>query len=181
MNAQQLQKFEGVVNQYQKDMVNFHYRFVGNRFEAEDLAQETFIKAYLKFDSLNEPEKLKGWLFSIARNTAIDFFRKNKNKAILLDSPFLENIPDTGDISHQDRVANLEISRELDSCIDTLVSEDRAIVKLLYYDGFTYKEIGELLKMNQNTLKSRLHRARGVLLETIKTNQVLKNTVLEYE
>ncbi len=181
MQADRVKQFEGIVNQYQRDLVNFHYRFVGNRYEAEDLAQETFIKAYKKLDTLKEPGKLKSWLYSIARNTVIDFFRKNKNKPFALDSEIMENIPETTAVDYQERVANLEVSKELESCIDRLVKEDRAIIKLLYYEGFSYKEIADLLHVNQNTLKSRLHRARKVLLESIRANSTLKDTVLEYE
>ena len=181
MQAQELIKFEEIVNLYQRDLVNFHYRFVGNRYEAEDLAQETFIKVYKKFGTLKEPDKLKSWLFQIARNTVIDFFRKNKNRPFALDSAILENIPETTAVDYQERVANMEVSKELEHCIEQLVKEDRAIIKLLYYEGFSYKEIGELLNINQNTLKSRLHRARKILLVSIEASPALKETVLEYE
>ncbi|MBI2669759.1 MAG: RNA polymerase sigma factor [Candidatus Yanofskybacteria bacterium] len=181
MQPNELRKFEEIVNQYQRDLVNFHYRFVGNRYEAEDLAQETFIKVYKKFSTLKEPDKLKSWLFQIARNTVIDFFRKNKNKPFALDSAILENIPETAAVDYQERVANMEVSKELEHCIDQLVKEDRAIIKLLYYEGFSYKEIGELLHINQNTLKSRLHRARKILLASIETSPALKDIVLEYD
>ena len=181
MQPEQIIKFEEIVNQYQRDLVNFHYRFVGNRPEAEDLAQDTFIKAYKKFDTLKEPDKFKSWLFQIARNTVIDFFRRNKNKPFALDSEIMENIPETAGIDYQSRFAHMEVSKELERCIDQLMKEDRAIIKLLYYEGFSYKEIGELLQVNQNTLKSRLHRARKVLLEAIQASPVLKDTVLEYE
>ncbi len=181
MQVNEPRKFEDIVNDYQRDLVNFHYRFVNNRMEAEDLAQETFIKAYKKFHTLNEPNKLKSWLFSIARNTVIDFFRRNKNKPFALDTTILENIPETTAVDYQDKVANLEVSKELDKCIEQLVKEDRAIIKLLYYDGFSYKEICELLNINQNTLKSRLHRARKILLTAIRDSVVLAETVLEYE
>jgi RNA polymerase sigma-70 factor (ECF subfamily) len=180
MQADQTQ-FEAIVKCYQRDLINFHYRFVGNRYEAEDLAQETFIKAYLKLSSLNEQEKLKSWLFMIARNTVIDFFRKNKNRDIAMEDIMLENIAGAANTDYHEHFANLEVSKELDNCIDLLVKEDKAIIKLLYYDGFSYKEISKLLNINQNTLKSRLHRARKILLEAIKANSVLKDTVLQYE
>lgn len=181
MRPNELRKFEEIVNQYQRDLVNFHYRFTGNRYEAEDLAQDTFIKAYKKFGTLKEPDKLKSWLFSIARNTVIDFFRKNKNKPFALDSAILENVPETTAVDYQERVANMEVSKELERCIDQLVKEDRAIIKLLYYEGFSYKEIGELLNINQNTLKSRLHRARKILLAQIEASPALRETVMEYD
>lgn len=181
MEASQIKQFEEIVNQYQRDLVNFHYRFVGNRPEAEDLAQDTFIKAYKKFDTLKEPDKLKSWLFQIARNTVIDFFRRNKNKPFAMDSAILENIPEAATVDYQSRAADMEVSKELEHCIDRLVKEDRAIIKLLYYEGFSYKEISELLNINQNTLKSRLHRARKILLEAIQANPALRETTLEYE
>src|SRR3989338_7870449 len=91
MRLQLLAQFEGVVQEYHRDILNFLYRLVGNRTEAEDLAQEAFIKAYKKLETLQEPEKMKSWLFSIARNVTIDFFRRNKNHSIPLDSTILEN------------------------------------------------------------------------------------------
>lgn len=181
MQPNEIRKFEEIVNQYQRDLVNFHYRFTGNRYEAEDLAQDTFIKAYKKFGTLKEPGKLKSWLYSIARNTVIDFFRRNKNKPLALDSAILENVAESTAVDYQERVANIEVSKELERCIEQLIKEDRAIIKLLYYEGFSYKEIGELLHINQNTLKSRLHRARKLLLEAIHDSEALKDLALNYE
>ena len=124
---------------------------------------------------------MKSWLFQIARNTVIDFFRRNKNKPFAVSSEILENIPETALVDYQSRVVHMEVSKELERCIDQLVKEDRAIIKLLYYEGFSYKEISELLQINQNTLKSRLHRARKVLLEAIQANPALKDVALNYE
>lgn len=176
MDAQKPEKTEGIVTRYQREIINFHFRFVGNRFDAEDLAQETFIKAYKKLDTLKNPEKTKSWLYSIARNTVIDFFRKNKNREISLDNTFLENIVQTTAVDYQNYVADREVSKELERFIDKLVKEDRAIIKLLYYEGFSYKEIVKLLNINENTLKSRLYRARKILLEMIRTSKIFEGS-----
>src|SRR3989338_1448719 len=176
-----LQQFEETVNQYQRDIINFHYRLVGNRFEAEDLAQETFIKAYKKFDSLKESGKLRPWLYSIARNVTIDFFRRNRERAISLDNNILENYARATAVDYQAQVINTEIGQELERCIDQLNAQDRLIIKLLYYEGFSYKEIGALLDLNPNTLKSRLHRARKSLLTAIQGNVALRDLALSYE
>lgn len=174
-------QFETIVTEYQRDLVNFHYRFTNNRMEAEDLAQDTFIKAYKKFHTLQNPGKLKSWLFQIARNTVIDFFRKNKNREVAVESQIMENFAKTTTADFQDKMSNLEVSKELERCIDQLVKEDRAIIKLLYYDGFSYKEISGLLNINQNTLKSRLHRARKLLLESIQANPALKDVAINLQ
>lgn len=176
---EKLQKIEELVNQYQREMVSFHFRFTGNRQDAEDLAQETFVKAYKKIGTLKEQGKEKSWLYAIARNTAVDFFRKNKNKAIALEDTILENVAVATAADFQEGMIEVEVARELQKYVDKLVNEDRAIVKLLYYEGFSYKEIAELLRINENTLKSRLHRARKVLLEMIRTSKALGDLAAE--
>ena len=181
MRLELLQQFEDLVEKYQRDIVNFHYRLVGNRSEAEDLAQETFLKVYLKLESLKEQEKAKGWMYSIARNTAIDFFRKNKNHSIPLDNLILENYVRATAVDYREDVLKSEVSQELQKCMQKLPQEDQMIVKLLYYEGFSYKEIGTLLQINQNTLKSRLHRARKVLLAAISANDLLREVAVAYQ
>lgn len=181
MEIQKLKEIEDLVNEHQRGIVGFHYRFVGNLADAEDLAQETFIKVYKKINTLKDPKKAKSWLYSIARNTVIDFFRRNKNKEIALSDAMLDSIAQTTTAAYQEKAIDNEISKELDRCIDRLVKEDRAIVRLLYYEGFSYKEIADLLNINENTLKSRLHRARSVLLEMIRKSKPLGDVALQYE
>ena len=181
MRLRLLEQFEDLVKRYQRDIVNFHYRLVGNRFEAEDLAQVTFLKVYNKLDSLKEPEKAKSWMYSIARNVTIDFFRKNKNKAVPLDNVILENYARATAVDYREDFAKKEISQELKKTVAQLSAEDQTIVKLLYYEGFSYKEICTMLNINQNTLKSRLHRARKVLLAAIQANNLLREVAVEYQ
>lgn len=164
------EQFGEVVEKYQRDIINFHYRFVRNRFEAEDLAQETFIKAYKKIHTLQDAAKIKSWLLSIARNVMVDSFRRNKEKSVALDQNILEFYANSETVDHRTEVLNDETSRELQTCISKLEEQDQKIVRLLYYEGFSYKEIAQLLGMNQNTLKSRLHRARASLVEIIQSN-----------
>ena len=181
MRLELLEQFEDVVKKHQSDILNFHYRLVGNRFEAEDLAQETFLKAYNKLDSLKEREKVKSWLYSIARNVTIDFFRKNKDRSIPLDSVIMENYARATAVDYRQDVMQSEVSQELQKCLAALSEDDRMIVKLLYYEGFSYKEICDLLNINQNTLKSRLHRARKVLLAAIRANDLLREVAVDYQ
>lgn len=163
---------------HQREIVNFHYRLVGNRMEAEDLAQETFLKAYKRYSDVREVAKRRSWLFAIARNVTMDFFRKNKNRPLSLDEAILGTYASSDTENIQTELERRALSRELHNCIATLAAEDQTIVRLLYYDGFSYKDIGELLNINQNTLKSRLHRARKSLLKTISANGMLADAVL---
>ncbi len=181
MRVQLLEQFEDIVQKHQRDILNFHYRLVGNRFEAEDLAQETFLKAYNKLESLKEQKKVKSWLYSIARNVTIDFFRRNKNHSIPLDSVILENYARATAVDYRQDVMQSEVSQELKKCLQLLSEEDQMIVKLLYYEGFSYQEICDLLHINQNTLKSRLHRARKVLLAAVRANDLLREVAVDYQ
>lgn len=181
MKPGELKKFEQVINDYQKTIINFHYRFVGDKFEAENLAQETFIKVYLKFRTLKDPKKLKSWIFSIARNVVIDFFRKNKNREFAFGNEIVANHVEATSADFIGQVDDDEISRELERCVDQLSPQDRTLIKLLYYEGFSYKEISKLLKINQNTLKSRLHRARMILMEMVQGNELLREVSLQYK
>src|SRR3989344_761449 len=152
--------FEEIVYTYQRDIINFHYRFTGNRYEAEDLAQETFIKAYKKLDTLKDPTKLKSWLFHIARNSAVDFFRKHKNRAIPVDHEILANLAIAESPDYEKLIEQNGLSRELKECVNLLGEDEKILINLLYYHDFSYKQIGKMLGINQNTLKSRLRRAR---------------------
>jgi RNA polymerase sigma-70 factor (ECF subfamily) len=173
MRIELLAQFEDLVGTSQRDIVNFHYRLVGNRAEAEDLAQETFIRAYKKFETLKEAEKARSWLYQIARNVTIDFFRKNGGREIPLDTDILDYYTQKTAVNHEVQLAHMELSREMAKCIDKLSKDEQLIVKLLYFEGFSYKQIADMLQINQNTLKSRLHRARQSLMVIIQNNQRL--------
>lgn len=172
------ESFEQLVIQHQREIINFHYRFVRNRAEAEDLAQETFVKAYCKLASLKEPEKFRSWLYQIARNMVIDFYRRNKKRMgdIQLDDAVLAVVSEKDRVEMQSDIVDREVSRELDRCIALLAVEDQKLVKMLYYEGFSYEEMGEMLQINKNTLKSRLYRARQTLANLIESSGVLRET-----
>ena len=145
MRIQQLTQYESVVKQYQKEVINFLYRLVGNRFEAEDLAQDTFIKAYKKFDSIKDSQKMRSWLLSIARNTAVDFFRSHKEKNVALDNTILENWVIDNAVQFEAQVINVELSKELQSCISLLQPDRAASKNNLYY----HPQIQEIIEISK--------------------------------
>jgi len=166
--SQSPKDFEKIIVEYQRSIINFQYRFTGNRYEAEDLAQETFIKAYKKLHTLKEPGKLKSWLYHIARNTAVDFFRKNKNRAIPVDHDVLASLAKEEGPNYEQVIEQNNYSKEIRGCVDLLKAEEKTLINLLYFHDFSYKQISTMLNINQNTLKSRLRRARISLFDIIK-------------
>lgn len=170
--------FENIVIEYQKDIINFHFRFTGNRADAEDLAQDTFIKAYKKLYTLKDFGKLKSWLFSIARKVSIDHYRKNKNREIPIDTNLIVELAVKDDNSPEIIAGRNEVNYELKKCIDSLSKEDKLMIELLYFYEFSYKEISKILNVNRNTLKSRLYRTRKTLLAMAEENPLLKEAYL---
>ncbi|PIR41105.1 MAG: RNA polymerase subunit sigma [Candidatus Yanofskybacteria bacterium CG10_big_fil_rev_8_21_14_0_10_46_23] len=177
MNKEAIQSFQSIVEQYERRIINFHYRFVGNRQDAEDLAQETFIKAYKKLDTLKDKAKLRSWLFQIARNISIDHFRKHKDREVALENEALQHFAQLAFVDYKTQETQNALKEELDACLKRLSDQDRRIIKLLYYEGFSYKEISQTLGINQNTLKSRLHRVRQALLAVIRKNEYINETI----
>jgi len=167
--------FEHIVLEYQKDIINFQFRFTNNRADAEDLAQDTFIKAYKKLHTLKDHNRLRSWLFSIARRVAIDHYRKYKNREIPIDINTVVALAVKSETPEELSTIN-ERSREMKKCLLSLPEEDRVLIELLYYYEFSYKEISELLHINRNTLKSRLYRARKTLLGMVKKNGTLNGS-----
>lgn len=167
--------FENLVLKHQREIINFHYRFVRNRAEAEDLAQETFIKAYFRLPSLKEPEKFRSWLYQIARNLVIDFYRRNKKRMgdLRMDDAILAVVGEKNRAEMQADILDREVQQGLEKCIGMLTTEEQKLVKLLYYEGFSYDEMAEMLQINGNTLKSKLFRARKVLAELITSSGLL--------
>jgi RNA polymerase sigma-70 factor (ECF subfamily) len=165
--------FEDIVARYQKLIIGFHYNFLKNRQDAEDLAQDTFLKIYLNLNRFNSKKgKFKDWVFKIAKNIFIDFLRKNSKKygrviafSRLTDaekyfskSALDDNFENGRNIA--DFAEGEEMKKEFAVYFDKLEPDEKNLLKKLYFDGFSYKELGKNYMCGVNTIKSRLRRAR---------------------
>ena len=157
-----------LIDRHLKDVFNFIRRLVGNREEAEDITQETFLKMWRNLKKYRLGENFKTWLFTIARNTAIDYMRKKRNFAF---SDF-EN--DEGENALTESLTDLEplpdeifAKAEEKKFLDKLSLPHRETILLYYNEHLTFDEIGEILDQSINTVKSRHRRAllklRGLL------------------
>lgn len=165
--------FANLVEAYQRPVFNLCYRMLGDSYEAEDAAQETFLRAYNHLKRYDDSRSFSTWLLSIAAHYCIDQIRKRRMRVISLDeTPYLEP-PDlspgpeahTGQKEEQKRVQEL---------LATLKPQDRAAVVMFYWYEFSYDEIADALDLSLSAVKSRLHRARSALAETW-TMQEAKN------
>lgn len=158
------QAFSRLVQAYQRPVYNLTYRMLGSIEEAEDAAQETFLRAYARLSQYDPTMKFSTWLFSIANHHCIDRLRKRRATHISIDdNPVLENME--GDLPQPESSAlGREQSLELQALINLLEPEYRTPLVLRYWEELSYEEIAETMGMTVAAVKSRLFRARQQLM-----------------
>ncbi|MEN1967975.1 RNA polymerase sigma factor SigW [Lentibacillus sp. N15] len=166
--------FEAIVSFFQHKIYQHCYRMLGNVHEAEDVAQEVFIRAYINIDSYDEKWKFSTWLYRIATNLSIDRLRKRKPD-YYLDAE-IKGTQGLTMYSHvqadyrlpEEEVEGLEIQRYIHKEIYALPPKYRAIIILRYLEEFPLKEISEILNMPIGTVKTRIHRGREALRKKLR-------------
>jgi len=166
--------FRELVVRFERPVYSLIARMVQDPATAEDLAQESFVKAYRSLRSYDPSRKLSSWLFKIAHNTTIDHLRRNAPETVSLEAP-----PDhedgrgglaavLADGSVEDPAAAAErrdMARSLERAIARLRPEYRESVVLFYIEGASYQEICEVTGLPLGTVKTNLHRARKELAQ----------------
>ena len=149
--------FEQIVRRYQRPIISLISRMTGDRALAEDLAQETFVKAFRSLAAFDTTRRLSSWLFRIAHNTAIDAMRRARPPQV----PF-ETVPTAGDAPDEppDPVERQELGHALEAALDALRPDQRAAIVLRYENGLSFDEIGTILGVPEVTARSHVHRAR---------------------
>jgi RNA polymerase sigma-70 factor (ECF subfamily) len=149
--------FEELVRRYQDAVFAVALSVTRSYADAEDVSQETFLRAYAKLGDLREPSNFGAWVMQIARSRAIDLVRERKRRQLLTES-HREVVGRRGELASKDALA-VDVEHLLENLSETL-SET---VLLYYVDGYSQKEVGELLKVPLGTVKRRLHDARRTL------------------
>jgi RNA polymerase sigma factor (sigma-70 family) len=159
--------FAVLVERYKDAVQNLAYRMLGNTTEAEDVTQETFVRAYTQLATYKSAHKFSTWLLSIASHLAIDQLRRRRFLALPLeDVPFLEWIVDAGASPEQSALQG-ERQDEIQAYLQCLPSKYRAVIVLRYWHDFSYEEIASALNLTPPLVKARLHRARELLARYI--------------
>jgi RNA polymerase sigma-70 factor (ECF subfamily) len=151
---------------FSEQMRKFAYKLTSNYDDAQDLMQETYIKAIKYQDSFTDSTNLKAWLLTIMKNTFINVYRKNIRKGQVFDA----NVTAASDRLHQKASNNTTETRlyeqDIRKLITALPSEYSAPFEM-YIEGYKYKEIGEYMNLPIGTIKSRIHIARQELMSKI--------------
>ena len=160
--------FATIVEKYKDPVFNVAYRMLGNPTEAEDVAQETFVRAYTQLRTYQEGRRFSTWLLSIASHLSIDQLRRRRFLALPLENaPFLEWIADLG-AGPEQAALQLEASDEMQKVLSVLPSKYRTVLVLRYWYDLSYEEIAEMLGLTSALVKARLHRARELVARTLK-------------
>lgn len=144
-------------------------RFAGNQMEADDIMQEGFIKVFTQLKNFRNEGSFEGWIRRTFINTAINYYRKN-----LRFSKF-QNVDDLEVTLHNEENIYDSLSKEeLINLVQELPNGYRTVFNLNVIEGYTHKEIGEMLNISDNTSKSQLTRARKILQKKVKSMLKLK-------
>lgn len=166
--------FGRLVEAYQGPVYNLAYRMLNNRGEAEEAAQEAFIRAYTRLDSYDPQRKFSTWLLSITSNYCIDLIRKRRATLLSLEEPLPAHPALMSDHADGPEAQTLNHEREalVQSLLATLPEEYRETVVLRYWYDMSYEEIAEVMDTTVSAIKSRLFRARRQLAEATTDGEV---------
>jgi RNA polymerase sigma-70 factor (ECF subfamily) len=149
--------FEVLVERYEKKLYNAAYRVLGDSDDAMEATQSAFVKAYERLGSFDTSLRFFPWMYRILINESLTIVGRRK-RFDELDS----RVPAPGR-SPEEKYGDEEIARHLQSAVRQLKPGYRVVVALRHYQGFSYKEIGEILHIPEKTVKSRLFTARQQL------------------
>jgi len=161
--------FAELVETYQRSVYNLTYRMLGEAGEAEDAAQEAFLRAYQHIDRYDASRPFKTWLLSIASNYCIDKLRKRRLTWLSIDEPLPPHPAlHSPEGDPEDMALIDERQAAVQAMLAELAPEYRAAVILRYWYDMSYQEIAELLDTTESAIKSRLFRARQALSDQLQ-------------
>jgi RNA polymerase sigma-70 factor, ECF subfamily len=165
--------FTDLVLDYQHAVYNLTYRMLGDAVEAEDAAQEAFLRAYRSLDRYDPSRSFKTWVLSIASHYCIDVIRKRRMSWLSLDDFVPGEVMATLEFrSVEDSAIEGERGRTVQRLLKLLKPDERAIIVLRYWNDLSYEEIAEMLHTNVGVVKSRLFRARQAFANRIKVHEM---------
>ncbi|WP_412560245.1 RNA polymerase sigma factor [Winogradskyella sp. MIT101101] len=157
-----------LVDRYKDLVYTLALRMLKHKEEAEEVAQDTFIKVFKSLDKFKGDSKFSTWIYRVAYNTCLDNIKKNKKHLnnVAIDE-FTFNKLDTID-NALDNIINEERSVLIKKCIDKLPEDSSALLTLFYFEELSLEEISKIINIEANTVKVKLFRARkklAVILE----------------
>ncbi len=169
--------YEVLVNRYQKAVIAAARVITRNDFLAEDAAQDAFVSAWMKLDTLTEPEKYKAWVCRIARNCAVNMVKRFRGY-LSLDAA--ENYISDGEPTLSELVDASADSTEVNRSVDRLPQKVKEVIRLYYFEGLSVVEIAERMSITEGTVKSQLFDGRKrIRKELCAMNEKWNDTLVQ--
>ncbi len=154
-------------------LLTFAYHLTYDEAQAEDLVQETFMKAWRFIDSYQRGTNAKAWLFKILKNAFINDYRKKAKRPHSVDYEDFLAYHDSEDSSYKDLDTNNEVFQgmmgdEVTKALNDLPVNFKTVILLCDIEGFTYEEMSAIIGIRIGTIRSRLHRARNMLKDALQ-------------
>ncbi|MEJ2746817.1 MAG: sigma-70 family RNA polymerase sigma factor [Anaerolineae bacterium] len=164
--------FGKLIEAYQRPVYNLAYRMLNNPGEAEEAAQEAFIRAYTRLQTYNPDHKFSTWMLSITSNYCIDLIRKRRALLLSIDEPLPPHpaLMSDGQKGPEAQMEKSEQQEMVQSLLQELPEDYRQAVVLRYWHEMSYEEIAEMMDTTVSAIKSRLFRARRQLAEVGMAN-----------
>jgi RNA polymerase sigma-70 factor, ECF subfamily len=167
--------FEKLVETHRKKVINTCYRFLNNREDAEEVAQEVFIEIYKSIANFREEAALSTWIYRISVTRSLNFLKKMKRKKrffLFNGNPCyeieLEQIPTQSGVSPEEDMEEKERRAILQHAVDSLPENQKTALILSKYDGFDRREIADIMGITTSAVDSLVHRAKSNLREKIR-------------
>ncbi len=161
--------FDRLIGRYKRQVFSLIYRLVRHPADAEDLAQDTFVKAYRALSSSDPQYPFITWLFKIAHNTVIDHLRAHKAQCLSLDHEDSQLEDECSDEGLMNSIDSLSDKSLIEKALYTLPTTYREILILRHQQELSYVEISQVLGIPEGTVKIRLFRARNMMKEKMLT------------
>lgn len=170
---QRKQDFDAEAMPHMNLLHNYAYKITGNQLDADDLLQETFLRAFRFFDKFEKGTNCKAWLFRIMKNLFINKYRKNQKEPGKVDYGEIENFFDNirsekiDSTDLQEKVFSNLLDDELTNALNSLQDDFKTVVILCDLEGLSYEEIADFVQCPIGTVRSRLHRGRKMLQQKL--------------
>ncbi len=152
--------FDELMRRYKRPVVNFIFRMLGNAQDADDVAQDVFVRMYQNLDAYRAETKFSTWLFALARNAAIDRIRWRSRHR----TESIESVPEiVASSGTAEEVNAREMGDQIAVAIAKLPEDQRTAIVLSEYHGMSYAEIAGVMRCSEKSVESRLYRARQTL------------------
>jgi RNA polymerase sigma-70 factor (ECF subfamily) len=157
-----------LVNKYKKMAFNVALQLMGNREDAEEVAQDAFLKAYQALDNYKGDAKFSTWVYRIIYNTAISRLRKKKLNVSSIDDDYSSSVNVKSTQSALQELHSEERKKYLSEALDRLDADDKLLLSLFYLDENSVEEVCEITGFSQSNVKVKLHRARKKLYSELE-------------